>query len=244
MTLMPEVQYPEPKEVKMPERRGLLFDLDGTIADTLPHIFRSFRHAVEPWVSRPPTEAEKVATFGPPERDCIAQMLTHPELAWPGSIAHLDTADRRFHTYYQENHAAATVFPGIRETFAFARSRGWNIAVFTGKGRRSAQFTLDDLELSQHVNHLVGGDDVAKGKPDPEGVIQTLDRLDLTPAALLVIGDSPLDILAARAAGVKNAAALWGAHEPEATLAAGPSWSLASSTQLLPFLCEWAGKSL
>src|SRR5262245_10852986 len=54
---------------------ALLMDLDGTIADTLPHLFASFRDAVAPFVARMPTDAEIIASFGPPERDCIMQIL-------------------------------------------------------------------------------------------------------------------------------------------------------------------------
>src|SRR5437764_662777 len=72
--------------------RALLLDLDGTISDTLPHIFDAYRHAVAPWVERPPTDAEVEATFGPAERECIARMV-------PG--ASLDEAERRFHEFYE-----------------------------------------------------------------------------------------------------------------------------------------------
>src|SRR3954471_2821101 len=72
--------------------RALLLDLDGTIADTLPHIFDAYRHAVAPWVERLPTDAEVEATFGPAERECIARMV-------PG--ASLDEAERRFHEFYE-----------------------------------------------------------------------------------------------------------------------------------------------
>ena len=54
--------------------RVLLLDLDGTIADTLPLIFDAYRHAVAPWVERPPTDTEVEATFGPSERECIARL--------------------------------------------------------------------------------------------------------------------------------------------------------------------------
>ena len=54
--------------------RALQLDLDGTIADILPHIFDADRHAVAPWVERPPTDTEVEATFGPSERECIARL--------------------------------------------------------------------------------------------------------------------------------------------------------------------------
>src|SRR4051794_37865682 len=79
----------------MPAPRALLLDLDGTIADTLPHIFNAYRHAVAPWADRPPTDAEVEATFGPSERECIAVMVPR---------ADLDAAEARFHAYYEGEH--------------------------------------------------------------------------------------------------------------------------------------------
>ena len=78
---------------------GLLMDLDGTIADTLPHLFHSFRHAVEPFVERLPTDAEIVATFGPPERGCIVSVLSNAAIASPSAMNHVDEATGRFHDY-------------------------------------------------------------------------------------------------------------------------------------------------
>src|SRR3954464_9467732 len=85
--------------------RALLLDLDGTIADTLPHVFDAYRHAVAPWVDRPPTDAEVEATFGPAERECIARMVP---------VADLDEAEGRFHSFYEAHHGpGVTVVEGI-----------------------------------------------------------------------------------------------------------------------------------
>src|SRR6476661_2016634 len=105
--------------------RALLLDLDGTIADTLPHVFDAYRHAVGPWVERAPTDAEVEATFGPAERECIAVMVPR---------ADLDQAEERFHAYYEaELGRNVRVVEGIAEVIDHARSLGWRVGVFTGK---------------------------------------------------------------------------------------------------------------
>src|SRR5262249_43224654 len=130
---------------------ALLMDLDGTIADTLPHIFEAYRHAVAPWVERPPTDAEVEATFGPAERECIARMVP---------MADLDEAEERFFAYYErELGRNVRLVEGIAEVIDYARSLGWRIGVFTGKGRRSAEFTLAELDLRHRVEVLVSSDD-------------------------------------------------------------------------------------
>jgi HAD superfamily hydrolase (TIGR01509 family) len=198
---------------RTPNPRALLLDLDGTIADTLPHIFEAYRHAVAPWVERPPTDAEVEATFGPAERECIARMV-------PG--ASLDEAERRFHAFYEaELGNNVKVVEGIAEVIDHARSLGWRVGVFTGKGRRSARFTLQELGLLDRIEHLVTSDDVTRPKPDPEGVFQASEALGVPVGNILLAGDSPADVRAGRDAGARTAAVLWAAYQPERLRAAG-----------------------
>jgi HAD superfamily hydrolase (TIGR01509 family) len=187
--------------------RALLLDLDGTIADTLPLCFDAYRHAVAPWVDQPPTEAEVEATFGPAEREGIARMVP---------AAHLDEAEARFHEYYEAHLGRrARVVEGLAAVIDHARSLGWRVGVFTGKGRRSAQFTLRELGLFERVEHLISSDDVSRPKPDPEGVHQASQVLGVPVGRVLFAGDTPGDIQAGRAAGATTAAVLWAAYRPE-----------------------------
>lgn len=205
-----------------PPRRALLLDLDGTIADTLPHIFEAYRHAVAPWVERPPTDAEVEATFGPAERGCIARMVPETDL---------DEAERRFHDYYESHHGRGVrVVEGIADAIDHARGLGWRTGVFTGKGRRSARFTLAELGLAARIEHLVTSDDVARPKPDPEGVFNASKALDVPTDRILLAGDSPADVSAGRDAGAKTAAVLWAAFQPERLRTAGAD-----------FVCERIG---
>lgn len=190
-----------------PPQRALLLDLDGTIADTLPHIFDAYRHAVAPWVERPPTDAEVEATFGPSERDCIGKMVPSGDL---------DEAERRFHDYYESHHGQGVrIVEGIIDAIDRARELGWRIGVFTGKGRRSARFTLDALGLGDRIEHLVSGDDVARPKPNPEGIFNASKALGVPTDRILMAGDSPTDMMAGREAGSRTAAVLWAAFQPE-----------------------------
>ena len=195
------------------EPRALLLDLDGTIADTLPHVFDAYRHAVAPWVERPPTDAEIEATFGPSERVCIAVMAP---------AAHLDEAVDRFHAYHEEFHGRGVkVVEGIAGVIDHARGLGWRVGVFTGKGRRPAEFSLADLGLSDRIEYLVSGTDVARPKPDPEGVFLAAAALGVPVGRILLAGDSPADVQAGRSAGSRTAAVLWAAFRPERLREAG-----------------------
>ncbi len=196
---------------------ALLLDLDGTIADTLPHVFEAYRHAVASWVERPPTDAEVEATFGPAERECIARMVPR---------ADLDEAEERFYTYYErELGQNVKVVEGIADVIDHARSLGWKVGVFTGKGRRSAKFTLVELGLWERIELLVSSDDVARPKPDPEGVFQAAEKLGVSVGRILLAGDSPADVKAGRAAGARTAAVLWVAFRPDRLRRAGADFT-------------------
>jgi HAD superfamily hydrolase (TIGR01509 family) len=223
----------EEDEMSGNSRNGLLMDLDGTIADTLPHLFLAFRHAVEPFVDRLPTDAEIVATFGPPERDCLARLLPRDHASFDQMLA---AVAERFHSYYEGRHQDVKAFPGIAEIVRLARQQGWRFGVFTGKGRRSAIFTLEQLGLWQQVECLVTGDDVHKPKPDPEGVLLAMRQLGVEADQLIVVGDHAADVLAGNAVGARTAAALWGSFDANATRQAGPTWALERVEELRPLL--------
>ncbi len=205
--------------------RALLLDLDGTIADTLPHVFEAFRHAVGPWVERPPTDAEVEATFGPSERACVARLAPR---------ADLDAAVERFHTYHEAHHGRAVkVVEGMDDVIDQARRLGWRVGVFTGKARRPAEFSLVDLGLRDQIECLVSGDDVARPKPDPEGVFRASAALGVPVGRILLAGDSPVDVQAGRAAGSKTAAVLWAAFRPDRLREAGADFVCERVSDLL-----------
>ncbi|MER3416940.1 MAG: haloacid dehalogenase [Gemmataceae bacterium] len=216
---------------------GLVIDIDGTLADTFPHLFASFRHAVAPWVRRAPSDAEIVATFGPPERGCIQALLSHAELALPQALTHLDEAVQRFHAYYRAHHDRVRLFPGVAELLRAVRAAGLKVAIFTGKGRSSAEYTLQRLGISDY-DGLVAGDDVTHPKPHPEGILRAAQMLALPASELVVVGDHPADIEAGRRAGAVTAGALWGAFDAHAVLAAQPDWILRSPEELLALLAR------
>jgi 2-phosphoglycolate phosphatase len=226
----------------MTRERVLVLDLDGTLVDSLPHLFRAFREAVRPFVRRPPTDAEIVATFGPAERGCLERLLSNPELARPDSLTHLNEAHAAFLRLYESNHAQGVrLFPGMEQVLDAAERNGWRLAVFTGKGRPSALFTLEQLGVLPRLAAVVTSDDVPRHKPAPDGILAILQQVGMSPREALVVGDAPADIQAGRAAGCPTAAALWGAFSRTDLLAAQPDYILHQPTDLLPILRKPGG---
>ncbi|MCS6976838.1 MAG: HAD family hydrolase, partial [Gemmatales bacterium] len=187
---------------------------------------------LKPFVQREPTDAEIIATFGPPERVNLEMLLRNPQIGRPGAERFLDEAERRYHEHYEGRHDAVQLFPGIREVLRLVRGFRWPVGVFTGKSQRSALFALRHVQLESLVDHVIGGDQVARPKPDPEGLLRLADAFGLLPEQVLFVGDSPGDVFAGRAAGAFTVGALWGAFRPEATVAAGPTWVCQSVQEL------------
>jgi pyrophosphatase PpaX len=183
----------------------VLFDLDGTLADTVELILRCFRHTMRVHGNGEAQDAHWLATMGIPLRDQLAPFARDG--------AEVDRMVDTYSTFQRQVHDDLVApFPGAAEVLARLRRGGAKVGVVTSKRRAMALRTLAGCGLGDAYDVLVGADDVSRGKPHPEPVIQALDRLGLLGEVgrTLFVGDSPFDMRAGRAAGTRTAAALWG----------------------------------
>jgi HAD superfamily hydrolase (TIGR01509 family) len=179
----------------------VIFDLDGTLADTSRLIFASFNHVASRYTGRSWTEEEILATFGPTEEVAIRSIVGAERAA---------EAIEDFHRFYSERHRGmAGEHEGIRDVLAYLKSQGVLLALFTGKGKRTTAVTLAALGLAGYFDLTVTGDDVENHKPSADGIRKVLAAFGLAPEAALMVGDSLADIEAARGAGVRVASVAW-----------------------------------
>jgi pyrophosphatase PpaX len=185
--------------------RAVLFDLDGTLADTVPLILRCYRHTMREHRGQELPDELWVRTIGRPLRSAMADFTADP-----------DEVERMVATYVEFQRGVhddmVCAFPEARHTLEHIRARGVRVGVVTSKGREMSGRTLGCCGLDEILDVLVTADDVSRGKPDPEPVLKALTVLGLgdVPGEVLFVGDSPHDLVAGRAAGVKTAGALWG----------------------------------
>lgn len=190
-----------------------VFDLDGTLIDSLPVTFDAFRDATAPFLGRRLSDAEIYAHFGPADHLIVADLVgpAHAEAAIAGLMA-----------VYRRRLREMPLFPGIPEALAALRAAGLRLALCTGRGGPSTRLILDALGLAPLFETVVAGEEVAHPKPAPDGIRETARRLGVPPERCVYVGDSIKDVEAGRAAGAFTIAALWAATEGEGPLAGHP----------------------
>ncbi|WP_409342990.1 HAD family hydrolase [Paenibacillus sp. MBLB4367] len=199
--------------------KAVLFDFDGTLADTLPLCFESFRKLFREYDGRHVSDEEVVSMFGPSEAGIIRIHLAKKE--------GVDQAIEDFYASYEELHTEM-VKPHreIAELLQQLKASGIKLGIVTGKARRSLDISLRLLELTDLFDVSITGDDVTEPKPAPEGVLKALSMLGAGQDEAVFVGDSDADIAAGRSAGVTVIGVRWldvvqspvFAFEPDATV--------------------------
>ena len=182
--------------------KGIIFDVDGTLTFTNQLIFDSFNHITKKYLGKSFSDDEIIALFGPTE-DVILKQICPDEY---------ESARRDYYSYYKDNHSIAQLYDGIKSLIIEIKSSDILLSIFTGKGRTSALITLDEYGLTDYFDMIVSGDDVANHKPSPEGIVMFLQQYNLNPKDVLMIGDAPSDIIAARECGVEIASVVWDSY--------------------------------
>lgn len=184
-----------------------LFDLDGTLLDSIELIVASFRHTAAWHAERTgmpePPEEQWTAGIGRTLREQLGALARTPE-ELEGLV------DTYVRWNLAQHDAMVRPYPGAIETVRTLQREGAQLALVTGKMRRGALAGLRVLGLEDAFPVKVCGDDVEHGKPHPESVYKALDALGVPGDGAVFVGDSPHDMGSGRAAGVATAAARWG----------------------------------
>lgn len=215
----------------MPERlEAVIFDLDGTVADSLPVCYAAFRAALLAPAGRTYTDNEINGLFGPDELGGLRRVLPEPEAqdAFRNLLAAYQDALERLRT---------TAFPGMVELLAELRDRGVCIGLVTGKGAETTELTLAHLNLAGCFDAIASGS--PEGGVKPRRICDLLDLWSVAPECAAYAGDVPGDMRAAKQAGVVAIAAAWAPTASAELLAAEqPAVLFTTVAELRAWLAE------
>lgn len=181
--------------------RTIILDFDGTLADTLPLCYYSFQNVFQEFDNRILTGSDILSMFGPSEVGIIhSNLLSHDKEA--AVEKYYKWYKEKHHEYVDKNIEIANLLLGLKR-------KGFQLAIVTGKARRSLDISLEALELDSLFDYIITGDDVIKPKPNPEGIFHVLNALNITKEQAVFIDDSDADILVGKQAGVLTIGVQW-----------------------------------
>ncbi|MFS8977188.1 phosphoglycolate phosphatase [Cupriavidus necator] len=213
--------------------RAVLIDLDGTLVDSAPDIVEAANRMLDE-LGSPPLPFDTVAGFiGRGVPNLVRRVLETAQLVPRADAA---SAEALFHRHYADtNGRLGSVFPGVEAGLDALRRHGYRLACVTNKPRALAAPLLALTGLAAYLEVLVAGDSIAQMKPDPEPLRHACRLLDVDPAHGVLVGDSPVDVAAARAAGMAVFLVRYGYAGPGGPAALGAD-ALVDSMEALPAL--------
>ncbi len=196
-----------------PRFQTVLFDLDGTLADTIPLIVASYQHAFRTVLGEEIGEARARAWIGRPLLPALLE--ESPE--------HGHVLDATYREWNLANTARLIQrYDGVPEMLDALTAAGVRMAVATSKRRKTARLALEGVGIDHLIEVAAGLEDTTRHKPEPDPLLHAAASLRAQPAECVYVGDATVDVLAARAAGMAAVAVSWGAAERAALEATGP----------------------
>jgi len=202
----------------------VLFDLDGTVIDSGAIILASMRHAAKEVLGAEPPDEELMAAVGGPGLEAQMHALA-PD--------HVEGLVSVYRAHNEPLHEGLVCCPGIDDLLVRLKDEGRRLGIVTAKRRKTVDLAFAQIPLEHLFETVVGGDETARHKPDPEPLLLALRRLGADPGDTAYVGDAPFDIKAAKAAGVFSIAVTWGGiHSRERLEAESPDAIVDSAEEL------------
>jgi len=215
---------------------AVLFDLDGTLVDSIELIVSA---AMNAFASRPgPSPSEEQI------RNTIGRPLPTTFGPWLVDDNDLPFLISKYREFQLEHHDRLTnAYDGIVDAVAALDAAGCKMGIVTSKVGFMAERALVHTGLAQYMRCIIASDSTTRHKPDPEPVVAALEKLGAEPSHACFVGDSPYDIQAGRAAGVHAIGVTWGAFTRETLIDAGAEVILQHPSELVPYVSAFFRRS-
>lgn len=179
------------------QQAALVFDLDGTLVDSLPDLRAALNEMLRGLARRELSANEVRGMIGDGTHALVGRALRAT-----GEVVDVEKSHRRFLDFYE---AAPTrlsrLYPDVATTLRSLIGLGARLAICTNKQQAATLAVLDGFNIAQYFEVIVGGDVVPFRKPDPRHLLTALEQLQAAPSDAVMIGDNENDYAAARAAG-------------------------------------------
>ena len=176
--------------------KNIIFDFDGTLADTSKLIVATMQKSIYDYGLPFRNEKEIRSTIG-------VRLEEIPSILWPS----FKDLGKPFAKIYRNNFEElkdkipVTLFPGVKDTLSKLKTDGYQMSIATSRSHRSVEELTGQLGVKDNFVYLLGGDDVEAGKPDPESINKTLIEMSWLPDETMMVGDMKVDILMGKNAG-------------------------------------------
>jgi phosphoglycolate phosphatase len=198
------------------EYQLLIFDWDGTIADSLDHIVKAVRFAADKLKLPGKNDKEIKSIIGLGLDEAMEKL-------YPGTeLKHRQSMVEHYRQHYLSTTSTGTaLYPEVEDTLKLLREKGYDLAIATGKSRRGLERALDDTGLAEYFFYSRCADETFS-KPHPQMLDDIIEIFSTDRDKVLMIGDSEHDLQMAINAGVSSAAVSYGAQNSEYLLKFGP----------------------
>lgn len=197
--------------------KAVIFDLDGTLLDTLDDLTDSINFMLKEFGYRTLTRDEVRAIIGNGAKQMISDALPE-KLAGAELKKRLDVYSK---IYDASGSPKTKLFDGINEVVSELKNRGYKLAVLSNKPQHSTNKVAEKYLSGLGFDYIAGQSETIKCKPDPAGALYVLDKLGVKPENAYLVGDGETDVMAAINAGMNGIGALWGNRSISQLAAAG-----------------------
>lgn len=210
-------------------KKCFLFDLDGTVLNTNHLVLESLKYTIKTHLDKDMEDSELYKYFGQP----LIKIMEDVDASQANAMV------LTYREYSAVKHDNLTeVFPQVPETMKELKKKGIPTAVVTSKIKGLAYRGLGLFQLEHYFDVCVAFEDTQEHKPDPAPVLKAMELLGVTGSnsEVIMVGDSPYDIMCANNAGIISAAVEWSLHPPEVLRACEPKIWLPEFSTLLDYV--------
>ena len=208
----------------------IILDFDGTLADTRGLIVKTMQQTLEALGLESRTDDQCAAMIGLPLKQAFTDLLPMKD----------EMGEQCVETYrriFNENNALYVIptFPNVLETLHQLKEKGYTLTIASSRSNRSLMEFVNDMRLNEVIPYVLGAEDVARAKPHPDPVLQTLEAFGCKPEDALVVGDTWYDIEMGRRAGVRTCGVTYGNGTREELINAGADILIDDFGELMEF---------